>query len=487
MNKSQRRAEKGQAIVLLVFALVGLLAFTGLAIDGGMLFSDRRSAQNAADTAALTGGYSLAANNYAGVVDNAIKEAQGNGFGNFSAATSDHLHQATFDDGKTFVGAYWPPIDGPYQGNMRYVQVKITHTVNTSFIQLVWPGAAKSSVQATVKVDPSGPASQGKSLEGLCPDCCQTVVFNGTGDCPTDSSAPCDPSNPQDTVLVIIYGDANGSGGVFSNSNANSTNCQSGVQEGSGGVIVDPGSIESVGSFEQKGNSGTVSPQPITGVTSITFPEIPIPDCSSYSTVSSVPSDLVTTINPGKYGQIRRTASNSVLTLNPGVYCIENDFVINGGEIKVGGNSNQGVFIYMMNESGNDVFSVGGGVTVDLHSWTDTTNPLEFPALDPTSGAPMGNYNYNGLLLLYNPNTPPTTSVQVSISGNPLVTTSPNTYTGSILAPTVACSVTGTSDVETLNAEIVCYTVQVSGNALLQMYYDAGKFFQVFARLSLVK
>src|SRR5262245_18973932 len=50
---SQKKSEEGQALVFIALAAVGLFAFTALSIDGGMVFSDRRHAQNAADTAAL--------------------------------------------------------------------------------------------------------------------------------------------------------------------------------------------------------------------------------------------------------------------------------------------------------------------------------------------------------------------------------------------------------------------------------------------------
>ncbi len=49
----QNKSEKGQALVLIVFAMIGMLALVGLAMDGGQTFSDRRRGQNAADAAAL--------------------------------------------------------------------------------------------------------------------------------------------------------------------------------------------------------------------------------------------------------------------------------------------------------------------------------------------------------------------------------------------------------------------------------------------------
>jgi Flp pilus assembly protein TadG len=46
---------RGQAIVLVMFAMLALIAITGLAIDGGRLYQGRRQVQNAADAAALAG------------------------------------------------------------------------------------------------------------------------------------------------------------------------------------------------------------------------------------------------------------------------------------------------------------------------------------------------------------------------------------------------------------------------------------------------
>ena len=50
-----RKSESGQVIVILALALVGLLGFSALAIDGSMVFADRRFSQSGADAAALAG------------------------------------------------------------------------------------------------------------------------------------------------------------------------------------------------------------------------------------------------------------------------------------------------------------------------------------------------------------------------------------------------------------------------------------------------
>jgi hypothetical protein len=48
-----RSLEEGQALIIIALAAAVLFAFSELAMDGSMVFSDRRYAQNAADTAVL--------------------------------------------------------------------------------------------------------------------------------------------------------------------------------------------------------------------------------------------------------------------------------------------------------------------------------------------------------------------------------------------------------------------------------------------------
>ena len=52
--------ERGQALIVMVFAVIALLVMAGLAIDGGMVFLERRRMQNASDAAALAGTRRLA-------------------------------------------------------------------------------------------------------------------------------------------------------------------------------------------------------------------------------------------------------------------------------------------------------------------------------------------------------------------------------------------------------------------------------------------
>src|SRR2546426_8649910 len=58
-ERTYRRREGGQALILTVLAMAVLLGFAALAIDVGLVFEDRRGQQNAADAAALAGASAL--------------------------------------------------------------------------------------------------------------------------------------------------------------------------------------------------------------------------------------------------------------------------------------------------------------------------------------------------------------------------------------------------------------------------------------------
>ena len=53
MKSIKKSNERGQALIVIALAAIVLFGFVALAIDGTATFSDRRHAQNAADTAAM--------------------------------------------------------------------------------------------------------------------------------------------------------------------------------------------------------------------------------------------------------------------------------------------------------------------------------------------------------------------------------------------------------------------------------------------------
>ncbi len=134
-----RRAESGQAIVLLALVMLGLVAMLGLAIDGGGLYLLWRSAQNATDAAALAGSYAKCTK---GGIDQAVKDAAAkNGFNN---------------DGVTnFVSWYNPPRAGSEKaGDPNYIEVEIIAFKPAYFIQVVYREPLKVTNTAVGVCDP---------------------------------------------------------------------------------------------------------------------------------------------------------------------------------------------------------------------------------------------------------------------------------------------------------------------------------------------
>src|SRR5688500_6558855 len=117
--------ERGQVLVFIALAAVGLFAITALAIDGSAKFSDRRHAQNAADTAAMTAARELARGNTVNWDSIARNIADQNGYdGNL---VSNQVWVYTCSN----IPVSSPVNCGPYNGYSNYVQAVITSRVNT--------------------------------------------------------------------------------------------------------------------------------------------------------------------------------------------------------------------------------------------------------------------------------------------------------------------------------------------------------------------
>ncbi|MBI3760598.1 MAG: hypothetical protein HY260_01870 [Chloroflexi bacterium] len=212
-TSSAERHEQGQAIVLLALAMIGLLAFSGLALDGGRVYNERRRAQNAADNAALAAALKAAQNqNY---TTEGLAVAAQNDFNNDGATNSVTVNK--------------PPTLGTYAGNNNYVEVVITENVPTSFIRLVYNGPVALSARAVALAQTSTttPLMTGDAVVALDPGECDALQFHGNG-----------------TTEIL-------NGGAFSNSDAEPppASCHSGRATGSS-VIISNGGLNLVGDWD---------------------------------------------------------------------------------------------------------------------------------------------------------------------------------------------------------------------------------------------
>ncbi len=157
--------EKGQAVVLVAIALVALLALTGLAIDGGQLFALRRSAQNAADAAALAGVRELAnvvarcqsgsAANDQKVWNAVVQFAVQNGV---RPEAGDEIAASYIDRNERYLG---PVGSGYIPTGATGVTVVLTATRSTYFLQVVGEAQMRAAAKAVAMSGPvtSSPAA----------------------------------------------------------------------------------------------------------------------------------------------------------------------------------------------------------------------------------------------------------------------------------------------------------------------------------------
>jgi len=437
--KETKHTESGQVFVILVLALVGLLGFTALAIDGGMVYSERRRAQNASDAGALAA--ALAKTQSQNLHVAALNRTASNGYdaawGPCSPAGSD----CTLGTGsKWTVEVTNPPRAGDYAGNADYIRVVITSEVEGAFVHLLFEDGLQTTVEAVSRVWPEQNIVPGYALYGATKTDCKGLWFSGTGD-------------------TTITG-----GSVFSNSDASSASCQSGVQDGTGAISVGPPpeNLQVVGSFDL-GGSGSVTPLPVVeGSPQDNLRPVPTPDCSGLADYGSVSVNAgkSATLQPGLYQSISFKAGASV-TLEPGMYCLygPKGFSGNGGSI-----SGTGVMIYMQDGG----FDLGGNSLVAL-----AAEPNSGVLVDPSKNDWMG-------MLIY---ADPSNTNEVKLTG-----TTGTTYTGTFYAVSSDCTISGTGDnIGLLSTQIICDTVKITGTAQVNIDYNQAKAYSLPPAIDLAR
>jgi hypothetical protein len=421
------RSEKGQAIVLLVVAVIAMLGFVALAIDGGMVYSDRRHAQNASDASALAGagaaamymetkhiyyntwscGSALVQEAQVAAKDAARTRAGSNGF------TIDY----NLED-KNGVATRCEP--GFFNGSWveKYLEITtlISDTTETSFAQLIFSGALQNNVQAKTRVYPRSPLAFGNAI----------VSLNNNSDCSGSEGVVMGGSQ---TVTV------NG-GGIFSNG---CMKCN-----GISPIVVLPEGMVNL-SIQPPVNCSNMDPVPQTGT--MMLPKaavaIPEPDCSDS--------------RAHNYSNEFKITNNEVVELDPGLHCFNNSpsaLTMNGGTL-----SGTGVTIYAPNGS----ISITGGEAF-----------LSAPGVSPDPYPALAN------VLFYTASSGNRGVITLVGNGN-------STFTGTIYAPDSDIKVTGNSATAAFNTQLVGWNVNVDGNATLNVNFNDSLNFKRPAVLELFK
>jgi len=427
--------DRGQALILIVFGMVGLIGAAALALDGGSAYSDRRHAQNAADTAVLAAGLTRIRQptSWPAAESAGLARAADNGYDNNGTSNVVHVYQCT-DPSSTCA---LPVGEDP---NF-FVQATITSHVPTYFARIVGMPEMTNAVEALARSIPASPTPwyNGNALVAIMPGC------KGGG-------WPNDPFTLSGNSVSLVLGT-----GVFVNSDcANAfTSETNSTMDAVGGICVIGGAV----------NNGAVNPPPTENCGSqidfqaYTLPSIDASSCPTNGQIYNMGGgDYVAT--PGNFNTSFPDVSPAgTLKLQKGIYCLNNGLSLSSGWTVTTDLDGNGIF------DGTD----GGDEGVVLYVPTGSVT------FNGGSNVQLGAINKLGTdpgikgYLLY---VPPTNNSPVKIAGG-----NGSTFVGTILAPSSLVTLEGGTATDSLNLEcqIIGYSVKVTGGGTLNITYTQSK------------
>src|SRR6267143_1856424 len=150
-----RQRRRGQAIVIMALAMVGICGMLALAIDAGRLYFQRRLMQDAVDAGALAGAQDLVGTvaNPNGVPNQALYHAQQDTFAVFSLpaigqATDSAYQQPSVTQTQ---GGYTVTTVAPTGYNNKQIQVSVSYAATATFVQVL--GFTQVNILATATAE----------------------------------------------------------------------------------------------------------------------------------------------------------------------------------------------------------------------------------------------------------------------------------------------------------------------------------------------
>jgi hypothetical protein len=324
-HPSHKNGERGQAIIMIVFAIIGLIGMTSLAIDGGNALIDRRRTETAASAAALTAALTrIEGGDWRSA---ALATAKANGYDNNGISNIIEMNT--------------PPLSGPYAGNSEYIEVIITSHLDTYFGPVIGVPQVTNVARAVTQTKPSeyGEMFDGYALVSLAP----------RSRCEDDQRKSFWIHNE---AAISLTG-----GGIFVNSD--NTGCAF-IQMGSGSIhIQDESPITVVGGADIQ-KTQLITPSAVqTGAVPIAYPPaIQMPKIGCGSKVATVDELTGTSMRAGAWEGDEVFPPAGVNHLESGIYCISGDVAIGAGRTLIG----NGVLLII--EDGE--FMVSGDAKVQL-------------------------------------------------------------------------------------------------------------------------
>lgn len=333
--KRINKKEQGQVLVLLTMGMITLLGFTALAIDGGRLYSEKRTIQGVADTSSLTG--ALYIGHYEGAITEAVKQEA------IAVAESRAASNGYISDVNVTVDKI-PPF--------YIITTTIWSSIPPTIAQLVYNGPLAVSVKSIARVYRVEEFAFGAAMYSMSSDANKALEISGTGDVKITGTGIYSNSTDSDNAIVFT----GSSQSVFTDSVSSA-----------GFINYDSDRVSNL--------DGTPFTNFDADAEQLGEMYVPTPDCD-IPAGSTYNSGGVLHYRPGKYTSGIHINGHGDYVFDKGFYCIYNGFTTKNGTF-----------------TGDQVtFYVPTG-NVDLAGIVDFRAPWDYTVMDGD------NEHWNGMLL----------------------------------------------------------------------------------------
>jgi len=460
ITKSSMKQQNGQIIVLLAVSLVVVMVVAALAVDGGMIYSERRFAQNAADASSLAGGglllnldldhfdfecpdnssyddtsktFSDPTNVIAKTYKAANDVAMLNNINNLpflgyytNSEIEENLIDGELKDNDELTGDHGVIIICKEKTKPKSIDVKVktTSSLSTAFAHLIYPGDLVTTNEAVTTVQLAGYKTWGNALVSLQP------------------MEECNLSKPQDCgIKVFTTGSGKKSaititnGGAFSNTVLYiNNNLEDGALYAEGGfnTVHDEMTGFDISDWFNQFSGDHVKIESISVDNPVAYcKDLDVKD--PIANKSMMPINKDTTLYEGNYNNGLRISGGEV-HFEDGLYCIDGDIQITGGQLT----------------GENVTFYVKGGSSVTItavESFTLSANDF-----------------YGGTLFYFDGTGP-----DITFTGN-----GESYFSGIVYAPERVLVIKGNDDVKgtTYSSQFIAYRIEVGGSGKIDILYN---------------
>jgi roadblock/LC7 domain-containing protein len=429
MLQSRLEPRQGKVVVLVALALIPLIGFVALAVDGGLLLSDQRQTQRAADSAALAAATDLYTKwRTNGGVDpasdypakkSALTTAAANGFSN--------------DGVNSTVTVHIPPASGPFAGRTGAAEVLITSNQTRYFSRIWGNGTLPVSARA---------------------------VARGTFTAATPGILILDPTG-NNTLNVTSTGNVTVTNGGAIDVNSKSPNGGA-TCTNTGNIVAD--TINLSDNTYNHSNTGTLigqinfnvppTPDPLANLPQPTQPAAPTLPASVLALLGSSYSTNNGVNDSGNQG--------NTIDLYPGYYA--GIKVTNNDQIVLHENLDGSPGIYYLGSQGLSISNAGGITGSNVMIYSAGTGSISLTGSGSMSLSPPTSGIYKGITLFQER----TSTKQISITGQGNMLMS-----GTFYAARAKVSITGQGGyTNTIGSQWIAYQLYVTGSGSFTVNYN---------------